>query len=121
MQHGIVQHGEQTPMEAFRAAIGRDPVSHSGGVVDQVDQPVTPRGRGKGRKRGNRAGKKVDSRLQPPPMPAHASIAYCTQELRAVVGYAAVLEARIASLTLAQAQDAQPPEHTPSRHSSQLQ
>jgi hypothetical protein len=105
-------------MDAFRAAISRDPVLDSGGVyqVDQADQRVTPRGKGKGRKRGNRAGKKVDRRLQSPPIPAHASIAYCTQELRAVVGYAAVLEARIASLTLARAQDAQPPEH-----SSQLQ
>jgi hypothetical protein len=84
-------------MDAFRAAIARDPVCVSEGVyqVDQADQPVTARGKGKGRKRGNRAGKSVRQLAHRyPPIPEHGTIAWYRSELRSYQMYCLVLERR---------------------------
>ena len=116
--HG--EHGEWTPMDAFRAAIARDPVCVSEGVyqVDQADQPVTARGKGKGRKRGNRAGKSVRQLAHRyPPIPEHGTIAWYRSELRSYQMYCLVLERRA---QLAQDDVVQLEQQSLSKHQQQL-
>ena len=116
--HG--EHGDWTPMDAFRAAIARDPVCVSEGVykVDQADQPVTARGKGKGRKRGNRAGKSVRQLAHRyPPIPEHGTIAWYRSELRSYQMYCLVLERRA---QLAQDEVVQLEQQSLSKHQQQL-